>query len=43
MANNKVNTTVIPADVFAMMTNQDKKEYDTFLLNVYGSLIGGVL
>jgi hypothetical protein len=21
-----------------MMTNQDKKEYDTFLLNVYGSL-----
>lgn len=43
MANNKVNTTVIPADVFAMMTNQDKKEYDTFLLNVYGSLIGGAL
>lgn len=43
MANNKVNTTVIPADVFAMMTNQDKKEYDTFLLNVHGSLIGGAL
>lgn len=38
-----MNKQVIPSDVFKMMTNQDKKEYDTFLLNVYGSLIGGCL
>ena len=31
------------SDVFQAMTNQDKKEYDMFLLNVYGSLIGGCL
>lgn len=40
---NSVNKIIIPTDVFQSMTNQDKKEYDAFLLNVYGSLIGGCL